>query len=335
MKKLIAIPLLTLFAGMISCKDEDVVPEKPEAPKPTADFVFEQVDENDPFTYAFTSNSTNYKEIRWEFGDDSVSLEESPVHTFVFAGKYRVLLRTTNEDDYWAEKEIMIDINADSVINFTATPVAGGGLKFELVADIETEALTWNFGNGTVSTETSPVITLEPGQFYDAYLSALTPKGSVAVAHRLICDIGIVQDITLDGRFTVSRDHDGGPEHAEGSLKLIDGDPNTKFLQGGYSGDLWVQLEYIEPIVAGAYTLTSANDDYNRDPKDWNLQGSNDGENWTTLDTQAGQNFENRFQKVTYIFDNDVPYKFYRLNITANEGAGLFQCAEWQLLKLP
>lgn len=335
MKKLIAIPLLTLLAGMISCKDEEVVPEKPEAPKPTADFTFEQVDDNDPFTYSFASNSTNYEEIRWEFGDDSVSAEEAPTHTFVLSGEYRVLLRTTNTDGYWAEKELRIDINADSVVNFTATPVAGGGLKFELVADIETESLLWDFGNGTTSTETSPVATFDPGQFYEASLTAVTPKGSLAIANRLISNIGIVQDITLDGRFTVSRDHDGGPEHAEGSLKLIDGNPETKFLQGGYSGDLWVQLEFIDPIEAGAYTLTSANDDYNRDPKDWNLQGSVDGETWTTLDTQTAQNFEQRFQTVTYIFDNDQAFKFYRLNITANEGAGLFQCAEWQLLKLP
>ncbi|QEC54001.1 PKD domain-containing protein [Anseongella ginsenosidimutans] len=335
MKKLIIFPLLLLLAGMISCKEDEVVPEKPEAPKPTADFAFEQVDPNDPFTYSFSSNSTNYKEIRWEFGDDSVSAEENPTHTFVFSGIYNVVLRTTNEDDYWAEKELVIDINADSVVNFTATPVAGGKLKFDLVADIETDSLFWDFGNGETSTEMSPEISLDPGQFYNASLRAVTPKGSVAIANRLICDIGIVQDITLGGRYSVSRDHDGGPEHAEGSLKLIDGNPETKFLQGGYNGDLWVQIEYIDPVVAGAYTLTSANDDYSRDPKNWNLQGSNDGQNWTELDNQVDQNFEDRYQTVTYIFDNHDAYKFYRLNITANEGAGLFQCAEFQLLKLP
>src|SRR3546814_18897511 len=129
MKKLIIFSLSLLLAGMISCKEDEVVPEKPEAPKPTADFTFEQVDPNDPFTYSFTGNSTNYKEIRWEFGDDSVSAEENPTHTFVFSGLYNVVLRPTNEDDYWAEKELVIDINADSVVNFTATPVTGGNFN--------------------------------------------------------------------------------------------------------------------------------------------------------------------------------------------------------------
>src|SRR3546814_2647488 len=69
----------------------------------------------------------------------------------------------------------------------------------------------------------SPEISLEPGKFYNASLRAVTPKGSVAIANRLICDIGIVQDITLGGRYSVSRDHSGGPNHAEGYLKFIDG----------------------------------------------------------------------------------------------------------------
>src|SRR3546814_9922859 len=113
MKKLIIFSLSLLLAGMISCKEDEVVPEKPEAPKPTADFTFEQVDPNDPFTYSFTGNSTNYKEIRWEFGDDSVSAEENPTHTFVFSGLYNVVLRTTNErsEEHTSELQSLMRIS--------------------------------------------------------------------------------------------------------------------------------------------------------------------------------------------------------------------------------
>ncbi|HYH56046.1 MAG TPA: PKD domain-containing protein, partial [Anseongella sp.] len=307
----------------------------PEAPKPTADFTFEQVESNDPFTYTFTSNSTNYEEIRWSFGDGNVSFEEAPTYTFISAGIYKVVLRTTNADNYWAEEELLIDINADSVVNFTATPVAGGALKFDLVSSIETDSLFWDFGNGTTSSASSPVTSFEADTFYNVRLRAVTPKGSVAEVNRQVFHGGIAQDIVASGNFTVSRDNNGGAQNAEGSLKLIDGNVETKFLQSEFTGDLWVQLQFVSPVKAGAYTLASANDDFNRDPKDWNLQGSNDGTNWTTLDTRTGENFEKRFQTKAYFFENDTPYTFYRLNITANEGAGLFQCAEWRLLALP
>ena len=46
-----------------------------------------------------------------------------------------------------------------------------------------------------------------------------------------------------------------------------------------------------EPIAVVHYALTSANDSPERDPKDWQLQGSQNGSDWTTLDTQSGQDF--------------------------------------------
>ncbi|MGE5557783.1 MAG: hypothetical protein ACM3WV_04145, partial [Bacillota bacterium] len=48
------------------------------------------------------------------------------------------------------------------------------------------------------------------------------------------------------------------------------------------------------------YTITSANDAPERDPRDWRLQGSNDGINWTTVDTRTGQSFGSRYQTLTY-----------------------------------
>jgi hypothetical protein len=51
-----------------------------------------------------------------------------------------------------------------------------------------------------------------------------------------------------------------------------------------------------EPTVVSQYALASANDAPGRDPRDWTLQGSADGESWTDLDTRAGESFTDRFQ---------------------------------------
>ncbi|KAI9184912.1 hypothetical protein LWI28_002424 [Acer negundo] len=50
-----------------------------------------------------------------------------------------------------------------------------------------------------------------------------------------------------------------------------------------------------------AYELRSANDVPERDPKDWVVEGSNDGgSSWHVLDKQTSQMFGNRFQRKTY-----------------------------------
>jgi cellulose 1,4-beta-cellobiosidase len=50
------------------------------------------------------------------------------------------------------------------------------------------------------------------------------------------------------------------------------------------------------------------------------LQGSTNGVNWVTVDTQIGQAFAARFQFNTYDLTNIVAFPYYRLNITTNNG---------------
>jgi hypothetical protein len=69
------------------------------------------------------------------------------------------------------------------------------------------------------------------------------------------------------------------------------------------------------------YSVASAMDVPERDPKDWQFQGSNDGSTWTTLDTQSGQTFIHRFETKTFRISSPAAYRYYRLNITANNGA--------------
>ena len=115
----------------------------------------------------------------------------------------------------------------------------------------------------------------------------------------------------------------------ETAERLNDGDVNSKWLAREPSG--WIRYELSAPIAVVHYALSSANDSPERDPRNWALQGSHDGTDWTTLDTQSDQDFSERFQTKEYRFDNDEAYEFYRLDITANHGDDLTQLAELQL----
>lgn len=143
------------------------------------------------------------------------------------------------------------------------------------------------------------------------------------------------KDITAMATLSVSKDNDGGPDAGEGSPKLVDNDFNTKFLIGGYSSDFWVQLKFSSAQILGAYTLTSGNDAPERDAKDWNLQGSNDGSTWTLLDSKSGESFSDRNLTKRYDFNNHTAYTYYRLNITANGGSDRLQISEWRVITYP
>ncbi|WP_018216418.1 GH92 family glycosyl hydrolase [Salinispora vitiensis] len=111
--------------------------------------------------------------------------------------------------------------------------------------------------------------------------------------------------------------------------RVIDNDASTKWLVFEPTG--WVQAQLETPATVVHYALTAANDVPERDPQDWELQGSTDGDTWVTLDAQTGQDFPERFQTKEYRFNNDTEYSHYRLDITANHGADIVQLADLQL----
>ena len=113
------------------------------------------------------------------------------------------------------------------------------------------------------------------------------------------------------------------------AANLVDSDAGTKWL--AFSATAWVQVELTEPVAVVTYALTSANDHPERDPKDWTLQGSQDGTQWTDLDSRTGQSFDKRYQLRSFDVDNNTAYAYYRLAISANGGGDDLQLAEWQL----
>lgn len=124
----------------------------------------------------------------------------------------------------------------------------------------------------------------------------------------------------------------------ESSAKLIDNDPNTKYLiPSSNLLPFWVQFTTPDGTQKRVtkYTITSANDAPARDMKDWTLEGSDNGTIWTILDTRTGITFGDRYLRLVFALNAPAKYKHYRLNVTANGGSTIpAQVAEWELLGL-
>ncbi len=120
---------------------------------------------------------------------------------------------------------------------------------------------------------------------------------------------------------------DGTPDgfSGEGKGNLFDGNADTKFCIDQSAIDsthpIVVSFQLQNAIVLSAYTLTSANDGEPRDPKNFTLEGSQDGEHWTRLDSRDNCRFPGRKRDLTFsLTDNTVAYAHYRLTITATYG---------------
>lgn len=110
--------------------------------------------------------------------------------------------------------------------------------------------------------------------------------------------------------------------NATNAKRAFDQNSASQWFYSGSTGWLQYDLGHTERVQR--YAVTSSFDLVPRDPKDWQFQASNDGVAWTTLDTQSGQVFAERFELKTYAVANPAAYRYYRLNITANNGDSTF-----------
>ncbi|MDR2981194.1 MAG: glycoside hydrolase N-terminal domain-containing protein, partial [Puniceicoccales bacterium] len=110
-----------------------------------------------------------------------------------------------------------------------------------------------------------------------------------------------------------------------------DGDPSTKWCIEAKSFPIIWQKKFTAPIVLKSYAITSAGDVPDRDPRNWKLEASDNGTDWTTLDRQAlNAPFAKRGETYTYpVNNNNKGYSYYRLVFADNHNnASHFQVAE-------
>lgn len=141
------------------------------------------------------------------------------------------------------------------------------------------------------------------------------------------------------------------PVAGEGPGKAVDGRMNTKFCDtrgkpsSGYTDKVWLQLDYSAPLHVTAYAWAAGIDDagvgaYCRSPKNFRLQGSNDGTSWVDLDVQTGFAPPGAAKKWTAQFplggySTGAWYSRYRFKVDAVYGrsdAAAMQIAELALL---
>jgi hypothetical protein len=110
----------------------------------------------------------------------------------------------------------------------------------------------------------------------------------------------------------------------DGNKSYWDGTEYRAWGTGSTTG--WIAYEFPTAKKISKYVIYYGTHDAGGyangiNPKNWTFEGSNDGMNWTILDTQTDITNWTDGEEKSFIFNNSTLYKTYRLNITANNGA--------------
>jgi PKD repeat protein len=139
---------------------------------PNADFSAEPTTGNMPLAVAFTDRSTGHPTSwNWNFGDGKESSGQNPVHMYWTSGEFTVTLTASNEyGSSDASKAYFIHVIPPLKANFIADPKSGMVplvVKFTDTSTGNPESWSWEFGDGTTSTQANPVHAYStPGAFH-------------------------------------------------------------------------------------------------------------------------------------------------------------------------
>ncbi len=184
MRKLLLKPLTLVLVALpfiLSSCGEDT-------PIPTIDFTYEA----DEHEVTFTSTATDVDSYSWDFGDNTVSTEASPVHTYEAGGDYQVTCTVVGgggdnkvtktvtvpmtDADYlvgtWKLDETA-DINTSKIDGSDPNPMPAGFLAAYSMGDVYDDEFTFT-ADGTMSIDT------KNGMVFGSIINAAVKLGALS-----------------------------------------------------------------------------------------------------------------------------------------------------------
>ncbi|WP_292464808.1 PKD domain-containing protein [Methanolobus sp.] len=136
-----------------------------------------------PLSVSFTDQSTNATAWYWDFGDGNTSALQNPTHTYMDVGTYNVNLTAINSisgNDTLTRTDY-ITVAIAPVASFTANVTSGAvplSVNFTDGSANAPISWSWDFGDGTNSTEQNPTHTYASAGTYTVSLNSTNVAGS-------------------------------------------------------------------------------------------------------------------------------------------------------------
>jgi PKD repeat protein len=184
-------------------------------PVPVADFTHSPAIGTVPLTVNFQDQSQyNSTTWSWDFGDSTTSNEQSPSHTYFKPGTYSVSLLASNVNgsSETRKNSCVIVRETEPVADFTQDIQSGKVVLSVHFTDLSTgnpDSWLWNFGDGAISDQKSPIHPYdEPG----SYLVSLTVSNASGSNTKTSSQLIIVDPQTDSVLIPQVPDNDQPPE---------------------------------------------------------------------------------------------------------------------------
>jgi PKD repeat protein len=196
---------------------------------------------------SFVNTSNNGVTYYWSFGDNTSSTANSPTHVYTSPGTYQIMLIATSPCD--ADTSYgLVTINAGSVtaaFSSISNACVGNPIFFSNTSSGATSS-TWNFGDASGSSATSPVHTYSTPGTFTVTLIANGSCASDTISN--IVTISPVPTATISGNDTI----------CSGQSVVLSGSGGSTYLWSGGSSGVSSTLT-VSPSVTTAYYLQVGN----------------------------------------------------------------------------
>ena len=169
---------------------------------PQADFAGYPTSGVSPLTVQFTDLSTGVPTAwSWDFGDGTTSVQRNPQHVYTSAGSRSVTLTVTNAlgaDVATRASYVLVDV-IPPVAAFSALTNSGIAPLSVAFADQSTggtpTAWTWNFGDGSTSTQPNPMHVYTTSGYFTVSLNVSNAYGSDSLTQTNLVTVNYVPPI--------------------------------------------------------------------------------------------------------------------------------------------
>lgn len=137
-----------------------------------------------PFTdLSVSAGGAPITEWDWAFGDGTVSFQQDPAHFYTQAGDYNIALQVTDDNGCVDDTTMTLEYYPTPTVDVTLpdfNPCEPAVLYFDNNSlPVNGYNISWDLGDGNVSTELSPTHTYMAGT-YNVQLTMTSPTGCVA-----------------------------------------------------------------------------------------------------------------------------------------------------------